>query len=128
MKENWIALGEHLFIIDEIYDVHIQKGHLVISLDNSSDWSKRQQIVIYFPGKDQNEKAKKVFGQICKLKEASMIELPDDVNFQPDLMETFYGDKYRREVTERVQYENGKFKKRHMRKKKRYLPQLHLQS
>lgn len=111
-ERTWIQLGNRQFYVEDVESIYIQANHLIINFDYTD-----KQIVIYF-GKDKkgHDNAKKVFDVLGELYGAYKIDLPEDANLYPDLLQTAYGTHINRKIQNEVKYEKDKFKKRHQRK------------
>jgi hypothetical protein len=108
IKDKWVKIGTHLFSLEEMRGAWIQKNHLIIELEFKNDH------VVYFFGKDGEKKCEKAFEALCKVKEAEMIEI--DADYNPDIMKTFYGDKFDRALQSIKMFETDKLKVRYQKK------------
>jgi|SRR6185437_6159053 len=106
IKNKWIRIGTHLFDIEDMKGCWIQKNHLIIELEFKHD-----NVVYHFKDRFQCENA---FNELCESKEAIVIEANADYN--PDIMKTFYGDQFDREIKMMRCYEIDRLKIRHQKK------------
>lgn len=119
-ERTWISLGNRMFHVEDIESMFIQANHLIINFDYTD-----KQVVIHFGYGEKGEKnAKIVFDSLAEMYGAYKVNLPEDANLYPDLMETAYGDQVRRHIQSQVQLEKIAFKKRHKRKLDKLMDEL----
>jgi hypothetical protein len=120
IKEEWLSLGDRMFLIDDLVDVAIQKNHLILTFEGH-----QPQICIYFGDwktytdsktSDAYLACKNVYDQICKLKNASIVKLPKCAIVSPDIIDTFYGDELEKVIQDRKSYAVLDIKKNHKKK------------
>lgn len=119
-ERTWISLGNRMFHIEDVQSMYIQANHLIVNFDYTD-----KQIVIHFGyGKEGEKNAKIVFESLREMYGAYKINLPEDANLYPNLLETAYGDQVRRSVQLQVKFETTKYKERHKNKLKKLTDEL----
>lgn len=119
-ERTWISLGNRMFHIEDVQSMYIQENHLIINFDYTE-----KQVVIHFGhGEEGKKNAETVFECLREMYGAYKLNLPEEANLYPNLMETAYGDQVRREIQSRVHFETTKFKERHRNKLRKLTDEL----
>lgn len=119
-ERTWISLGNRMFHVEDIQSMFIQANHLIINFDYTD-----KQIVIHFGYGPKGEKhAKTVFDSLTEMYGAYKVNLPDDANLYPNLLETAYGDYVSRHIQSQVKLEKNEYKQRHKNKLKKLMQEL----
>lgn len=108
ISKKWVKIGNHAFSIEDLRGCWVQKNHLIMELDFKQD-----HVVFHF-GKDGQKKCEKAFEQLCEAKDCYIIEA--DADYNPDLMKTFYGDQFDRQLKSIRMFEADKLKVRYQKK------------